>query len=501
MPDNSDKSRKLLLKISIAMFVTGLLIVLRSIFYQDVSILLGITAISLLLLAFGGQFLSGTARKNALPGKKPDNAENTAKRTYQSILPFSSPDSALQHFLHLINPDCPLKTKISMALRQLPEFFGNCRFLYFSIDDDQIRFIAGSQKNQRGLCENITERDSLVDDASRKIHGCIDIRAIKKTAGFVAPMAFDNNDGSEHGLLLSVAFAERLHGIMVATGPLAPGFSQQQKSMLGDFCNGLALVLENHDLFFDNRSRNEAEAENKLADKLFHRILPDHPPQLRGWDIAQIANYSEEHSGDFHLFLNQPGERTLLLFGKCSGKGLNAALFLDKFHTMLHCLLDRCQTPAELLNQTSRCMTAENMTDLFATAAAVQIKAGDRSVQLAMAGHAMPLINRSRSGYVEVPQLESGVPLGLFNQGLEPYKNQTIQLLPGDGILFYTEGVTEFPAYGRERVSLEELRQMLDKLPEESAKVMLANLAQQLNPAKTQLRPVEDHTLIYAKSE
>ncbi|HNW11997.1 MAG TPA: SpoIIE family protein phosphatase, partial [Candidatus Rifleibacterium sp.] len=81
------------------------------------------------------------------------------------------------------------------------------------------------------------------------------------------------------------------------------------------------------------------------------------------------------------------------------------------------------------------------------------------------------------------------------------YKNQNIQLLPGDGILLYTEGVTEFPSDGRERISLEELRQMLDRLPEQSAAAMLDSLGRQLKPGNHGQPPVEDHTLIYAKSE
>ena len=501
MPDNVEKSQTLLLKINIAVFIAGMLIISRSVFYQDVNAVLSTTAILLLLLSFGGQLFRVTAKQNVLAVDKSENDDKGQNDVHQSILPFSSAGSTVQHLLHLINPEYPLKTKITLALKQLPEFFGDCRFLYFAVEEDQIRFIAGSKKNNRNLCEEIKETDSLVDDASRKIHNCVDIRAIKKPWGFTEPMVFDNTSSKEQGLLIPVTFFGQLYGIMVATGSLAPGFSLTQKSLLVDFSHGLALLLENHGLFFENRSKNEAAAEDKLADSLFARLLPLQPPQLRGWDISQTANYADEHSGDFHLFLNMPGDRTMLLIGKCSGKGLKAALFLVKLHTMVSCLIDQCQTPADLLNQVSKLMTLENLTELFATAAALQIRAGDRAVQLAMAGHATPLINRTRSGYVEVPQLDSGVPLGLFNQGLEPYKNQTIQLLPGDGILFYTEGVTEFPAYGRERISLEELRQMLDKLPEESAKVMLENLVRQLSSGKPALRPVEDHTLIYAKSE
>ena len=118
-----------------------------------------------------------------------------------------------------------------------------------------------------------------------------------------------------------------------------------------------------------------------------------------------------------------------------------------------------------------------------------------------MAGNTLPIINRTRSGFAEIPELETGIPLGLFNQGTEPYKDQLINIMPGDGILLHTDGITDHPGKGRERVSNEDLKNILDKLPEQGADEMLNNLIKEIKGKNSNELPEEDHSIIYLKAE
>ncbi len=244
-----------------------------------------------------------------------------------------------------------------------------------------------------------------------------------------------------------------------------------------------------------------AEAEGQLAHKLFAEILPTSTKSISGWDVAQLSGYNAEHSGDFHDYINLPGDRMLIIAGKTSAGGLKAALFLTRLRTMLSCMSESYASPADLLNRLSTRLVGEKSLDLFASMIMLQVRANDRSVTLAVAGHATPLINRPRSGYVEIPQLAAGVPMGLFNQGVEPYQNQVIHLLPGDGILIYTDGAIDFAGEQGSRLGCEDLKLLLDKMPEQYADDLLANLADQLIPENLKNRPLEDYTLIYASTE
>lgn len=489
-----------------AVFLVSLLVVMRSLVYHDISNIAAIISLVLLLASFTAGFVSlsesihQTGPAKQVFAKKPES-DPSGEATLQSELHLQNPSAAIQHFLHLIDPEKGLKQKFEGALAFIAEVIQNQTFLYFAMNDNQPDFIAGTRAGADGVIRRILPGDSLAEEILEKIVGFTDTKSLRRNSLHIGLHTFPIGASDERGLLIPVTFFNQPHGILAAICDHKSQQTAKTKQLLLETARGLAIMLENHDLFYSNAQIKQQQAEYQLAKSLFADFLPDSAPAIRGWEIAQSTRYSPEHSGDFHLYLNMPGNRMMILIGKCSGHGLKAALFLSKLHTMLSCFVDSCNSPAELLNRLSSIMTSDQMHDLFATAAALLIRAGDRSVSVALAGHAVPLINRSRSGYVEIPQLDPGVPLGLFNKGVEPYKNQNIQLLPGDGILLYTEGVTEFPADGRERISLEELRQMLDKLPEQSAAVMLDSLGRQLKPGNQGQPPVEDHTLIYAKSE
>jgi len=504
---NLTGNRKKIFKASVAVFLVSLLVVMRSLVYHDISNIAAIISLVLLLASFTAGFVSlsesihQTGSAKQVFAKKPES-DPSGEATLQSELHLQNPSAAIQHFLHLIDPEKGLKQKFEGALAFIAEVIQNQTFLYFAMNDNQPDFIAGTRSGAGRIIRRILPGDSLAEEIREKIIGFTDSKSLRRNSIHIGLHAFPVGDAAdERGLLIPVAFFNQLHGVLALICDHKSQINAETRQLLTETARGLAIMLENDELFYSNTQLKQQQAEYQLAKTIFSDLLPDSAPAIRGWKIAQSARYSTEHSGDFHLYLNMPGNRMMILIGKCSGHGLKAAMFLCRLHTMLSCFSESCNSPAEILNRLSGIMNSDQMHDLFATAAAVLLKAGDRSVSVALAGHAVPLVNRSRSGYVEIPQLDPGVPLGLFNKGVEPYKNQNIQLLPGDGILLYTEGVTEFPSDGRERISLEELRQMLDRLPEQSAAAMLDSLGRQLKPGNHGQPPVEDHTLIYAKSE
>lgn len=502
----------LIFKVCLALFVFSLIIVARELVYHDTGLMLAWSALIFLIISlfFTAWFVGNDNSSRSSAGEpllqSPGNNDQTTDTGFNLLAwnPAEEPsaNAAIIHYLlHLVNPEMKIETKVGFGLRQLPELMPENIFAFFLFEEGRLRYIAGARKNSRQHCELISAGDNIVEELAGKIKNCLDVRSARLTSNFTTPITFSRSGKIEQGMLLPVSFCGNLQGVLASVCSGTDVLNNGQKVLLKHFCESLALLLENHQLYLAQTASKYAKAENELTTTLLSSQLPVHGPAIKGWDIAQVARYASEHSGDFHDYINLSGNRLMIIIGKCSGKGLATAVFFTRFRAMIACLIDQCPTPADLLNKLSTCMTSETTHELFATVAAIELRGSDKKVTLALAGHALPLINRSRSGFVELPQLDSGVPLGLFNQGVEPYQNQTIQLLPGDGILLYTEGATEFATGGKERIGTEELKQLLDRLPEQSANIMLENLADQLVPVKTGLRPGEDHTLIYAKTE
>ena len=191
----------------------------------------------------------------------------------------------------------------------------------------------------------------------------------------------------------------------------------------------------------------------------------------------------------------------MILLGKCSGHGINAASYVNKLKVILRCFITEYQTPAELLNKVSVYLNTDLMPDIFVDVTALMFSSTESKITVAIAGNTLPIINRTRSGFAEIPELTTGIPLGLFNQGTQPYKDQYINIMPGDGIVLHTDGITDFPGEKLERLSNEDLKNILDKLPEQNADKMLDSLVKQIKKSNFSELPKEDHSIIYLKSE
>jgi sigma-B regulation protein RsbU (phosphoserine phosphatase) len=79
-------------------------------------------------------------------------------------------------------------------------------------------------------------------------------------------------------------------------------------------------------------------------------------------------------------------------------------------------------------------------TEMFATAIYATLDAGRRELRIACAGHPPPLLVRGRA---EVRPLAVDAVPPLLMMPLDSIPAPSIQLEPGDRVLFYTDGVTE----------------------------------------------------------
>lgn len=403
--------------------------------------------------------------------------------------------------LHLISPDADRMSKINFAMRLASEFFTDRTFLLFEPSGNQLIFAAGARQSARKTIENIHSSDPIIEETLRRINSIIDVRSARQNWSFSSPLEFSITASGKEGLIVPSLLSGNLTGILacLATNGKIPG--ENEKNDISLFATNIAIMLDNHEKFHAQLEERIMEAEGQLAGRLFSSQLPTAAPMLSGWETARSFFHTPEQNGDFHDFLNLPGNRVLLLCGKASGRGIKAAVFFTKLKAMIISQAQNYRSPAALLNGLSLMLNNETTNELFASLTAIELKACDRQVKVAIAGQNIPIINRSRSGYVEIPSIECGVPLGLFNQGVEPYTDNVIQLLPGDGILIYTDGVFELTSGSGEAFRTEDLKLMLDRMPEQNADEMLMHLESQLLPVNSSNKPCDDYTLVYAKTE
>jgi sigma-B regulation protein RsbU (phosphoserine phosphatase) len=159
--------------------------------------------------------------------------------------------------------------------------------------------------------------------------------------------------------------------------------------------------------------------------------------------------------GDFYDYIELPDGEIGLVIADVSGHGVPAAFFMAVARTNLHELALHHIDPGECLAQTNDALCAQNPLDLFVTVFYCVLNPKSGVLRYANGGHNPPYIRRAAAG-VETLRGAGGLVLGAMPGGR--YPTHTVQLLPGDRLVLFTDGVTEAfnPAeelYGAQRLA------------------------------------------------
>ncbi|MFE2048373.1 SpoIIE family protein phosphatase [Streptomyces sp. NPDC059459] len=169
-------------------------------------------------------------------------------------------------------------------------------------------------------------------------------------------------------------------------------------------------------------------------------LLPRHPPVTGGLEVAsryQPAEATSEVGGDWFDVIELEGCKTALVVGDVMGSGIAAAASMGRLRTATNTLAALDLDPAFLLEHLDR--TTAGLDQAIATCVYAVHDPHRRECRIANAGHLPPV--RLRAGRPpELLDLPTGVPLGV---GGVAFATTTVDLEPGDRLVFYTDGLVE----------------------------------------------------------
>ncbi|MCE9615864.1 MAG: SpoIIE family protein phosphatase [Lentisphaerae bacterium] len=194
------------------------------------------------------------------------------------------------------------------------------------------------------------------------------------------------------------------------------------------------------------------------------RQFPSFPPEAgreASLRFAHVYRPSRFVSGDFFHVLPLSGWEAGIFIGDVMGHGVRSALVAAILRGLLEEFRPVAGDPAILLTRLNRALIdILQMPDqlIFASAFYAVIDARTGGLVYANAGHPVPLCNRATTGET-VPLPTEADQIGpALGMGRAPvYATVAGQLLPGDTMLIYTDGVCEAQnaggqEYGRARV-------------------------------------------------
>ncbi len=199
----------------------------------------------------------------------------------------------------------------------------------------------------------------------------------------------------------------------------------------------MLLKTRNYEYAIEKRNR-EIEEDLKIARLIQHRLLPQNIPHIEGYNFNSTYIPMDKVGGDFYDF-RENGNNIEIFIADVSGHGLVSA-FISMIAKMAFDSIYIRNSCTHVLYQLNDILCNSTVNSNYMTTFFCLIDRETNRMKYSNAGHLSPVVYRRDTD--EFFELKArGKPLGWFAD-LELVEEE-IQLLQGDRVIFYTDGITE----------------------------------------------------------
>jgi phosphoserine phosphatase RsbU/P len=284
------------------------------------------------------------------------------------------------------------------------------------------------------------------------------------------------------GLRAPLLAQEQAVGAIIIHSTQKVRFTPGELALLQTIANQVAIAIQRARLVDELRDRladleaaqvelvkkERLERELELARQVQQSVLPHTFPRFPGFSFAAHNEPARQVGGDFYDVFALEGGRFGLVIGDVSDKGMPAALLMALTRSLLLAEARRETSPRRVLANVNRLLIELGSQRQFVSVFYGTVEIDSRKMVYARAGHDYPLLLRGP----ETLRLEGpGMVLGMMEDDELILEERRFQLLPGDRLVLYTDGLTdaengEGAFYGVER--LEALLQANARRPVET---------------------------------
>jgi sigma-B regulation protein RsbU (phosphoserine phosphatase) len=282
--------------------------------------------------------------------------------------------------------------------------------------------------------------------------------------------------------------------LTLADGQFGHTIDLRSRDELGDLANTFNQMSTQLERLYRERAESERiQREIEIARDVQQALFPAQLPQVAGVEMAAVCRPHRETSGDFYDVLELSDGRLGIVVGDVSGKSIPAAMLMVAAHSAILSEAYDHESPAEVLDESNSVLYRDVPRGMFVAASYARLDAQRREMVWANAGQIYPfLLHRVRPAdpqdyprYLEATG--ASWPLGM--DAVVKYDDQHLTLLPGDTLLFYTDGVVEAMNPARELYGFERLESLVRSLqpgisPQALIDAVLADVAAFVGPAE-----------------
>ncbi|MCU0488392.1 MAG: SpoIIE family protein phosphatase [Anaerolineales bacterium] len=319
---------------------------------------------------------------------------------------------------------------------------------------------------------------------------CVVIRDVRKDPRYVIGRASTRSE-----IDVPLFLGDRPIGALNLESDRVGAFSESDADTLRFFADAAAITIDKAMQHANLLEKEQLDRQLKMASAVQSHLLPAHPPQVPGYDIAGLSLPAYEIGGDYFDYIQLPGGRLGLVVADVSGDGMAAALVMASFRALLRTFTSKETDPAQIAETINQMLPNFAGQGDFVSSVFGLFEPDSGRLTYVNCGHNLPiLIPHGGQPY----KLNRSGPALCMVAGFH-YQASQAHLAPGDALLLYTDGLTE--ARNTQGEFFDDLR--LDTLLQENLHRPAADLIQTIIQAARQFSGFEvfsdDLTMIVVK--
>jgi len=317
------------------------------------------------------------------------------------------------------------------------------------------------------------------------------------------PKYLDNSEASEGAfeglnatLLVPLMFQEKLIGL-IALGDKKSGkfYNREDIDLLKTLSNQGAVAIENARLFQENLEKQRMEEELNIARDLQLSMLPSDNPEISKFDIAATSKPAMEVGGDFYDFIDVGKGKDGFIVGDVTGKSVSGALVMSASRSVFRMLSEEDLNVAETMVRANKRIKKDIITGMFVALLYAVLDSESGEVKMCSAGQTQPIYLSAQTGEVElIETVGDTFPLGILDEA--DYAETTIQLNPGDKIVFYTDGIVEAMDENKNMFGFDRLLEVIGNSAAMSAEELLQKILTSVDQYAGDVHQHDDLTVI-----
>ena len=244
--------------------------------------------------------------------------------------------------------------------------------------------------------------------------------------------------------------------------------------------------------------KDRMEAELNVGRDIQLSMLPTFEPDRAEFSVAATMKAAREVGGDFYDYFPIGPQEYAFCVADVSDKGVASALFMSVTKALMKSRCSEDNSTASVVTWVNNEIADDNDSCMFITLFIAILDTRTGVLRYTNAGHNAPYLKRV-DGTVECINAKHGPVIGAM-EGIA-YREDKLQMNPGDVMLLFTDGVTEAMNDGRELFGEQRLEAFLSSANEPVAEDIINGVQSAVEAFADGAEQSDDITLLAFRYE